>query len=170
MLCVRLDSLGDVLLTGGAVRAVAGAARRVTMLVAPGQTAAAALLPGVDASSASMPRGCRSTLGRSSAAPPVGWSRTLRRRRIDAAMMFTSFHQSALPIALLLRLAGVRWIGAISDDYPGSLLDLRHRVPDDLPEAERGLSLVEAAGFHADPAGATLARPASAAGRPEVAA
>ena len=44
VLCIRLDSLGDVLLTGGAVRAVAGTASRVTMLVAPSQTAAAALL------------------------------------------------------------------------------------------------------------------------------
>ena len=29
-------------------------------------------------------------------------------------------------------------IAAISDDYPGSLLDVRHRVPDDVHEVERG--------------------------------
>ena len=167
VLCVRLDSLGDVLLTGGAVRAVAGSASRVTMLVAPGQTAAAALLPGVDDvvsfDAPWVPFDPRPVERR----PTRRLVATLRRRRIDAAIVFTSYHQSALPIALLLRLAGVSWIGAISDDYPGSLLDLRHRVPDDLPEAERGLSLVEAAGFHADPAGATLAlrRPLPAAPR-----
>ena len=33
----------------------------------------------------------------------------------------------ALPLALVLRLAGVGRISAISDDYPGSLLDVRHR-------------------------------------------
>jgi ADP-heptose:LPS heptosyltransferase len=157
VLCVRLDSLGDVLLTGGAVRAVAGAARRVTMLVAPTQTTAAALLPGVDAvlgfDAPWVPLDPRPVDPRSARR----LVRTLRRRRIDAALIFTSFHQSALPIALLLRLAGIRWIGAISDDYPGSLLDLRHRPPEALPEAERGLSLVEAAGFDADPAGAQLA-------------
>ena len=76
-------------------------------------------------------------------------------------MVFTSFHQSPLPIALLLRLAGVPWIGAISEDYPGSLLDLRHRVPDDLPEAERGLALAEAAGFHPDADGRAARRPAT---------
>jgi ADP-heptose:LPS heptosyltransferase len=38
-------------------------------------------------------------------------------------------------------------VGATSDDYPGSLLDLRHRVDDLLPEAERALSLALAAGF-----------------------
>lgn len=157
VLCVRLDSLGDVLLTGGAVRAVAGAARRVTMLVAPGQTAAAELLPGVDDvvtfDAPWVPLEPRPVSPRSTRRLVA----TLRRRRIDAAIIFTSFHQSALPMALLLRLAGIRWIGAISDDYPGSLLDLRHRLPEDLPEAERGLSLVRAAGFHADPAAAGLA-------------
>src|SRR5918911_1089267 len=34
-----------------------------------------------------------------------------------------------------------------SVDYPGSLLDVRHRVSDDLPEPERALSLAAAAGF-----------------------
>jgi hypothetical protein len=34
-------------------------------------------------------------------------------------------------------MAGVGRITAISDDYPGSLLDVRHRVPPGLPEAER---------------------------------
>jgi len=69
----------------------------------------------------------------------------------------TSFHQSPLPLALLLRMAGVEWIGAISEDYPGSLLDLRHRVPAELPESERNLSLASAAGFHPDESGARLA-------------
>jgi ADP-heptose:LPS heptosyltransferase len=62
-----------------------------------------------------------------------------------------------LPLALLLRMANVPWIGAICDDYPGSLLDLRHRVPDGLPESERTLSLASAAGFVADEKGAHLA-------------
>jgi ADP-heptose:LPS heptosyltransferase len=43
----------------------------------------------------------------------------------------------------------VGWVGAISEDYPGSLLDLRHRVPEELAESERALSLARAAGFPA---------------------
>jgi ADP-heptose:LPS heptosyltransferase len=70
-----------------------------------------------------------------------------RLRGFDRALIFTSYHQSPLPTALLLRLAGIPWIGAISEDYPGSLLDLRHRVPDDIPEPERALSLSLAAGL-----------------------
>jgi ADP-heptose:LPS heptosyltransferase len=38
-------------------------------------------------------------------------------------------------------------ISAISVDYPGSLLDVRHPVDADMPEAERALSLARAAGF-----------------------
>jgi ADP-heptose:LPS heptosyltransferase len=70
----------------------------------------------------------------------------------DEAFIFTSFHQSPLPMALLLRLAGVSRISAISEDYPGSLLDVRHRgVPDDVHEVERALSLVAAAGYTLPP-------------------
>ena len=61
---------------------------------------------------------------------------------IDQAVVLTSFRQSPLPLALLLRMAGVPTIAAVSVDYPGSLLDVRHRVDDDLHEVERGLSLV----------------------------
>jgi ADP-heptose:LPS heptosyltransferase len=68
-----------------------------------------------------------------------------------AALLLTSFHQCPLPLALLLRLAGVGWIGAISEDYPGSLLDLRHRVEGDPPEVQRALSLARAAGFALPP-------------------
>jgi hypothetical protein len=67
-------------------------------------------------------------------------------------VVLTSFHQSALPTALALRLAGVRRITAISEDYPGSLLDVRVGDPGDVPEARRALDVASAAGF-ALPAG-----------------
>jgi ADP-heptose:LPS heptosyltransferase len=67
------------------------------------------------------------------------------------AVVLTSFHQSALPLALVLRMAGIGRITAISDDYPGSLLDVRHRVPAGLPEAERARSVAAAAGFALPP-------------------
>ncbi|TMR19919.1 glycosyltransferase family 9 protein, partial [Nonomuraea zeae] len=85
--------------------------------------------------------------------PPVSEAQVAglisRLRGIDEALILTSFHQSALPLALLLRLAGVRRIAAVSDDYPGSLLDVRHVVDEslDVPEAERMLAVARAAGF-----------------------
>ena len=157
VLVVRLDSMGDVLLTGGAIRAVAESAAWVGMLVGRGQAATARLLPGVDEvlefDAPWVP------LEPAPVEPRIvnRLVRAVRRRRFDCALIFTSFHQSPLPTALTLRLAGVPWIGAISEDYPGALLDLRHRVSADIPEAARNLSLAMAAGFVADADGARLA-------------
>lgn len=147
VLIARLDNAGDVLLAGPAIRAVATRAGRVTALVGPRGLEAAALLPGVDAI----------TVYR---APwidpqpePVDADETrvfvdrLAGLAIDQAFIFTSFHQSALPLALLLRLAGVPTVAAISEDYPGALLDVRHRVTDDCHEVERTLSLVATLGY-----------------------
>jgi ADP-heptose:LPS heptosyltransferase len=44
-------------------------------------------------------------------------------------------------------MAGVPTVAAVSVDYPGSLLDIRHRVDDDLHEVERMLSLVGTLGY-----------------------
>jgi ADP-heptose:LPS heptosyltransferase len=66
---------------------------------------------------------------------------------VDQALVLTSFHQSPLPLALLLRMAGVPTIAAVSVDYPGSLLDVRHRVEEGLHEVERGLSLAATLGY-----------------------
>ena len=146
-LVVRLDAAGDVLLAGPALRAVAAGSSHVTLLCGPRGVEAAELLPGVDEV---LTWECPWI---EPAAPPVRAEDVaalvgdLCRRRFDRALVLTSFHQSPLPTALVLRLAGVPWVGAISEDYPGSLLDLRHRVPDSLPEPERALSLAAAAGF-----------------------
>lgn len=151
VLVARPDSAGDVLVTGPAIRAVAARADRVVLLCGPRGRRAAELLPGVD----------------EIIEWPLPWIdpepdpvdradierliTELARAQADEALLFTSFHQSALPLALLLRMAGVPRIAAISDDYPGSLLDIRHRVPLGIPEPERALSLAAAAGFPLPP-------------------
>jgi ADP-heptose:LPS heptosyltransferase len=162
ILAVRLDSMGDVLLTGPAIRALSADGSAVTLLVGPRGRQAAGLLPGV--------------------AEIVEWHcpwidldapriRTdeihdlidCLRGRFDRAVIFTSFHQSPLPTALLLRLADLPWIGAISEDFPGRLLDLRHRIVEPLHETERALSLARAAGGRLSPGddgGMRIARPA----------
>lgn len=143
---IRPDGMGDVLLTGPAVRAMAGAGK-VAFLAGPAGAAAAALLPGVH-------RVIRCAIPWIDPDPEPTGMRALSRvigsmkaLHTEEAVIFTSFHQSPLPMALVLRLAGVRRISAISDDYPGSLLDVRHRITGDMPEAERNLSLTRAAGF-----------------------
>ncbi|WP_435825191.1 HAD-IIIA family hydrolase [Micromonospora zamorensis] len=145
-LVVRSDSAGDVLVTGPAIRAVAAGAQRVVLLCGPRGRAAADLLPGVDEIIEHPLPWIDPTPG--PVDPEAVRSLTARLTAIgaDQAVVFTSFHQSALPLALLLRMAGVGRIAAISDDYPGSLLDVRHRVPVGVPEPERALSLAAAAG------------------------
>lgn len=147
VLVVRLDNAGDVLLAGPAVRAVAAGAERVTLVCGPHGAAAGELLPGVDEV---LVWSCPWIDPEPEPVDPQHVDllvRAVRDLTPDRAFVLTSFHQSPLPTALLLRLAGVPWVGAASTDYPGSLLDLRHRPSDGLHEVERGLSLVRAAGY-----------------------
>jgi ADP-heptose:LPS heptosyltransferase len=144
-LVVRLDNMGDVLLCGPAIRAVAAGSRGVTVLAGPNGADAARLLPGVDEVlvwRAPWVEFDPPAVDRDDVAALVE-----RLAGFDRAVIMTSFHQSPLPAALVLRLAGIGHIAAISEDYPGALLDVRHRVEEGVPEAERALSLARAAGF-----------------------
>ena len=147
VLAVRSDSAGDVLVTGPGVRAVAHGAERVVLLCGPRGRAAAELLPGVDEIIEWRLPWIDPHPDPVDPAGLAALTERLRATGADEAVVFTSFHQSALPLALLLRTAGVGRITAISDDYPGSLLDVRHRVPAGLPEPERARSVAAAAGF-----------------------
>jgi ADP-heptose:LPS heptosyltransferase len=145
VLITRLDNDGDVLLAGPAIRAVA-ATDRVILLVAPSGEQAARLLPGVHDV---LVWPCPWTGFSPPDVDPTLVNTlidVLRLAHIGRAMVLTSYHQSPLPMALILRMAGIRWIGAACEDYPGSLLDLRHRAGLG-HEVERALSLVAAAGY-----------------------
>jgi ADP-heptose:LPS heptosyltransferase len=151
-LVARLDNLGDVLLAGPAVRAVAATAGPVDFLAGPQGSAAARLLPGVadvivfDAPWVSFrpphvdPRAMSELIA------------SVAEHAVTEALIITSFHQSPLPLALLLRLSGVDRIGATCVDYPGSLLDVRVPYSEELHEVEQSLALAGAMG-HRLPAG-----------------
>jgi ADP-heptose:LPS heptosyltransferase len=151
VLVVRLDSMGDVLVCGPAVRAVAHGSDRTTVLAGPNGAEAARMLPGVDDV---LVWRCPWVVTDPPPVDPVeiaGIVAEIRDRGIDEAVVLTSFHQSPLPTALVLRLAGVRHIAAASVDYPGALLDRRLVVPGDAPEPERMLQIVVQAGFGLPP-------------------
>lgn len=146
-LAIRQDNNGDVLLAGPALRAMAAGTSRLTLVCGPSGRAAAQTLPGIDellTFEAAWIEANPQPVQRDAIDAFLARLRTLE---IDDAVIFTSFHQSPLPMALLLRMAGVARISAISEDYPGRLLDVRHRVPDDIHEVERALSLARAAGY-----------------------
>jgi len=147
VLIARQDNNGDVLLTGPAVRAAAAGGAVVTFLAGPRGRTAAELLPGVDEVLVQHASWIDAEPQAIQRAKIDAFIDLLAQRQFERAVIFTSFHQSALPLALLLRMAGIRTIAAISGDYPGNLLDIRHRVSDDVHEVERDLSLVAELGY-----------------------
>ncbi|MCQ2000087.1 glycosyltransferase family 9 protein [Arthrobacter zhaoxinii] len=157
VLIARLDGAGDVLLAGPAVRAVAAAPGvEAVLLCGPQGAAAGRLLPGV-AQVLEWP--CPWILNPAPEPTPdlmQALLQLVRSARTEEAVILTSFHQSPLPLALLLRDAGIRTITAASTDYAGTLLTTRLKpgedFPEDQPEAERALRIAAAAGF-ALPAG-----------------
>lgn len=151
ILAVRLDNLGDVLVTTPALHALKSALPRaaVTLLASPVGAQAGRLNPDLDDVIVYQ-------------APWMDpWQRlpqdsareqaliaTVRERRFDAAVIFTSFRQSALPAAYLCYLAEIPLRLAASIDGPGSLLTTRHKHPEAMMhEVERGLDLLGAIGI-----------------------
>jgi ADP-heptose:LPS heptosyltransferase len=143
----RLDNAGDVLLAGPAVRAVAAAGRRVLFLCGPRGRRAAELLPGVDEvvtwhapwiETEPLP------VHRAAADALVA---AVAGRGVREALILGSSHQSPLPLALLLRWAGVERSAAVSHEHAGSLLDVRIKGDPDQHEVERNLAVAAALGF-----------------------
>jgi ADP-heptose:LPS heptosyltransferase len=151
VLAVRLDNLGDVLVTTPAIRAIGESlpGAEVTLLASPVGAQAAALNPTI----------AGAIVYRAPWMDP--WQQLpqdldrearvlaeLRERAFDAAVIFSSYRQSPLPAAYLCYLAGIPLRLAASLDGPGSLLTTRHRHPERmLHEVERGLDLVGAVGL-----------------------
>lgn len=150
VLVVRLDSVGDVLLCGPAIRAVAAAAS-VDLLCSPTGAPAGRMLPGVRRVHEWDCPWIGDPARPVSAAAVAELDEILAASQPTEAIVLTSFHQSPLPLALLLRLAGVPHITAASVDYAGSLLDVRLRPGEDFPETQsevtRALTIAAAAGF-----------------------
>jgi ADP-heptose:LPS heptosyltransferase len=150
VLVARLDSMGDVLVSGPAVRAVAAAAE-VVLVAGPQGAGAARLLPGPAAVEVWACPWITATPRPVDAALVAELQAIVARWRPDEAVILTSFHQSPLPLALLLRLAGVPRITGASTDAGGGLLDVRlipgEDFDEDVAEPVRALTIAAAAGF-----------------------
>jgi ADP-heptose:LPS heptosyltransferase len=147
VLVARLDNAGDVLLAGPAVRAAAGSGRPVHLLCSPAGRAAAELLPGVDGILEWRAPWIDAAPDEARREDALALVEEVRARDVTAAAILTSSHQSPLPLALLLRWAGVERVCGISHDYPGSLLDDPVRGDPDVHEVERGLLVTGALGL-----------------------
>jgi lipopolysaccharide heptosyltransferase II len=153
ILCVRLDNMGDVLMTTPAMRALKEGRpdRRITLWTSPGAAAAARLIPEVDDTLvAQVP-----WMKWPAADPAVTAALldSLRMPAFDAAVIFTVYSQSPLPAALMCHLAGIPRVLAHCRENPYHLLSdwveerdtreaMRHEV-------QRQLDLVAVIGAHA---------------------
>jgi lipopolysaccharide heptosyltransferase II len=170
VLCVRLDTIGDVLMTGPALRALRSAApgRHLTLLTSAPGAAVAALMPELDETivyeAAWMKRGRDPD-----PAADRRMIETLAERRFDAALIFTVYSQSPLPAALTCHLAGVPRRAAHCRENPYGLLTdwVREPEPHELTrhEVRRQLDLVAALGMEAPDAPLAVELPARARAR-----
>ena len=166
LLAVRLDNLGDLLMTSPALAAIKHGLPRVhlTLLASPAGAAAARHLPMVDEASAfaapwvTSKSGAGGVAGRPpSDGPALGQAESrlidrLSEAQFDAAVIFTVCTQSALPAALLCLLAGIPRRLAHCRENPYALLTDWVRDPDVVGdgmrhEVARQLALVGSVGL-----------------------
>lgn len=163
LLCVRLDSIGDVLMTTPAIRA----SRQswdcsVTLLTSPAGAALAGMIPEIDEFITFAAPWMKPPAARADEALIA----RLRDERFDAAVIFTVFSQSPLPAAYLCYLAGIPRRLAHCHENPYQLLT--DWVPDPEPasgvrhEVRRQLDLVEWIGARTSDLRLSFAVPASA--------
>jgi lipopolysaccharide heptosyltransferase II len=154
ILAVRLDNLGDVLVTTPAIHAIKTSLpeSEIALLASPVGAQAGRLNPDVaEVIVYEAPWVDPWLRIPHDSARALALVEAIRARRFDAAVIFTSFRQSSLPGALLCYLADVPLRLAASIDAAGSLLTTRHHHPSTpMHEVERGLDLVGAVGIATD--------------------
>ncbi len=136
LLAIRLDNLGDLLMTTPALQAIRAALPgcRLTLMGAPFVQRLQPFIQGIDDSIAyAAPWMKASPL--QGAHADLQTIAMLRARRFDAAIIFTCYSQSPLPAALLCHLAGIDLRLAHCHENPYQLLT--DWLPD--PEPQQGL-------------------------------
>ena len=153
VLAIRLDRLGDVLMTTPAIRALRGDGleRSVTLLCSTPGAEAAPFIPEIDGAIVYDAPWMKATPPRDDATPDLRFIERLRSERFDAAVVFTAYSQDPLPAALMCHLAGIPLRLAHCRENPYQLLT--DWVPDAEPsgqlrhEVRRQLDLVSEVGL-----------------------
>ncbi len=124
ILCIRLDSLGDVLMTSPAIRALkeGNLERRITLLTSASGAEAARLIPEIDESIVYDAPWLKATAARDNSKPEYAMAEVLREKEFDAVVIFTVFSQNPLPSAFLCYLAEIPLRLAYCRENPYQLL------------------------------------------------
>lgn len=155
ILCVRLDYIGDVLMTTPAMRALKQAmpGRHVTLLTSPGGAGVAPYIPEIDDTIVYSAPWMKSS-STHQAQTDLAMIGRLASGNFDAAVIFTVYSQNPLPAAMLCYLAGIPLRLAHCHENPYQLLT--HWIPDPEPherirhEVQRQLDLVANANAQTD--------------------
>jgi lipopolysaccharide heptosyltransferase II len=156
ILCVRLDALGDVLMTTPAIRAlrVSHPDRHITLLTSRLGVPVAGLVPEIDEVIVYDAPWLKGTARRTGGRAEYEMIERLRAESFDAAVIFTVYSQNPLPSAMLCYLAAIPLRLAHCHENPYQLLTTW--LPDPEPEhlirheVQRQLDLVAAVGCAAD--------------------
>ncbi|GAA6624067.1 lipopolysaccharide heptosyltransferase II [Scytonema sp. NUACC26] len=156
ILCIRLDTIGDVLMTTPAIRAlkVSHPNRQITLLTSSAGATTASLVPEIDDVIVYDAPWLKATAPRQNSRPEYEMADYLRNLQFDGAVIFTVYSQNPLPSAFLCYLADIPLRLAHSHENPYQLLTdwvkdpeperfLRHEV-------RRQLDLVATIGCHTD--------------------
>ncbi len=173
ILAVRLDTIGDVLMTTPAIRALKNGApdARVTLLTSAIGAQAARLVPEVDEVIVYDAPWLKATGTRSVAIADRAMILRLRAAEFDAAAIFTVYSQSPFPAAMLCYLADIPLRLAHSHENPYQLLTDWVEDPEPASlvrhEVRRQLDLVTTVGFQTPDERLSLQVPAEARRRAE---
>lgn len=153
ILCVRLDSIGDVIMTTPALRALKTSHPdcHVTLMTSSAGAEVVPQIRELDAAIVYDSPWLKATAPRRDSTPEYEMIDRLRDRAFDAAVIFTVYSQSPLPSAFLCYMAGIPFRLAHCHENPYQLLT--HWVKDPEPEkftrheVQRQLDLVASVGY-----------------------
>ena len=151
ILCIRLDNMGDVLMSQPAIRALKKQfpGRKATLLTSGAGSSIAPFIPEVDETITFDVPWVKTNEARGEQ-QLLALANELRSRQFDAAVIFTVYSQNPLPAAMLCYLAGIKKVLGYCRENPYQLIN--QWVPDKEPlnyvvhEVERQLRLVGVAG------------------------
>ncbi|WP_315788827.1 lipopolysaccharide heptosyltransferase II [Fischerella sp. JS2] len=156
ILCIRLDTIGDVLMTTPAIRAVklSHPRRRITLLTSSAGTAVASLVPEIDEVIVYDAPWLKATAPRLNSIPEYEMAQYLRSLKFDGAVIFTVYSQNPLPSAFVCYLADIPLRLAHCHENPYQLLTdwVKDPEPENFVrhEVQRQLDLVGTIGCNTD--------------------